>query len=102
MSTPLQIGIVILTVVFSFVLYQVKYDVRDKHITLATLQDYILHEKESIQILEAEWSYLNDPARLQDIVRAHGTLQPLQAGQIQTLNDLRPLTTLPVSQEGAK
>jgi hypothetical protein len=60
----------------------------------------ILREQETIHLLGAEWSYLNDPARLADLTRRHLTLAPLSAGQMIRIEDL-PLRLPPLIAETA-
>jgi len=43
-----------------------------------------------MRVLEAEWSYLNDPVRLADLTRRHTDLAPVMAGQIATFESLAP------------
>jgi hypothetical protein len=48
-------------------------------------------EKESLTVLNAEWSVLDQPARLQGLVERYGSylhLQPLDVRQIATLADV--------------
>lgn len=51
----------------------------------------IAREKELMTVLNAEWSVLDQPARLQGLVERYGTylhLQPLEVPQIATLADV--------------
>jgi hypothetical protein len=43
-----------------------------------------------MRVLEAEWSYLNDPVRLADLTRRHTDLTPVMASQIATFESLAP------------
>ncbi len=70
------------------VLFQTSYDVQDLEEKLAGLNRKIVTEQESIQVLRAEWSYLNDPAKLEELARAHLALQPTEARQFVALDSL--------------
>lgn len=77
------------------VLFQTSYDVQDLEEKLAGLNRKIVTEQESIQVLRAEWSYLNDPTKLEELARAHLALQPTEARQFLALDaiPMRPAPT---------
>lgn len=55
------------------------------------LQQQIDEERETISLLKAEWSLLNQPSRLQRLVERYNTylrLEPLAVEQIAALEDL--------------
>ncbi|MBP2229099.1 hypothetical protein J2847_002393 [Azospirillum agricola] len=76
------------------VLFQTSYDVQDLEEKLAGLNRKIVTEQESIQVLKAEWSYLNDPTKLEEMARAHLALQPVEARQFLAL-DVIPMRPAP-------
>ncbi len=76
------------------VLFQTSYDVQDLEEKLAGLNRKIVTEQESIQVLRAEWSYLNDPTKLEELARAHLALQPTEARQFLAL-DAVPMRPAP-------
>ncbi len=76
------------------VLFQTSYDVQDLEEKLAGLNRKIVSEQESIQVLKAEWSYLNDPTKLEEMARAHLALQPVEARQFLAL-DMVPMRPAP-------
>jgi len=55
-----------------FWLYQVKEDANEAKQQIAVLKKQIAKEQRAINLLTAEWSYLNQPARLQGLVERHG------------------------------
>ncbi len=55
-----------------FWLYQVKEDANEAKQQIAVLKKQIAKEQRAINLLTAEWSYLNQPARLQALVERHG------------------------------
>lgn len=70
-------------------LFQVKYAVQAKERELRTVNKQITADRQVLRVLEAEWSYLNDPVRLADLTRRHTDLAPVMANQIATFADLR-------------
>ncbi|MGH6892348.1 MAG: cell division protein FtsL [Dongiaceae bacterium] len=70
-------------------LFQVKYNVQTKERELRDVHRRIEANLAAIHVLEAEWSYLNDPLRLADLARRHTGLAPTtpsQIGDIATLH----------------
>jgi hypothetical protein len=59
----------------------------------------IVEERERIHALQADWSYLTNPARLADLARRHLPLQPLAAEQMIRIEDL-PLRLAPLVADG--
>ncbi len=72
----------------SVALYQVEHQVRALEEVLAALNGRIVHNRQAVHILEAEWSYLNDPRRLAELSRRHLELAPVGAGQLAAFDDL--------------
>ncbi|KAA0589791.1 hypothetical protein HUE56_14275 [Azospirillum oryzae] len=72
------------------VLFQTSYDVQDLEEKLAGLNRKIIQEQESIQILKAEWSYLNDPTKLEQMAQAYLALQPSEPRQYMAM-DMIPM-----------
>lgn len=56
---------VILIVVATFGLYQVKYEVQSIKSQIAKASRELESERESLHVVAAEWAYLNRPERLQ-------------------------------------
>ena len=69
-------------------LFQVKYSVRGKEAELRQITRQIDANREAIHVMEAEWSYLNDPLRLADLARRHTDLVPAMSTQIATFDQL--------------
>ena len=58
---------------------------------IARLKEKIASEKQRISELRAEWSMLDDPSRLQALVKRHSgvlDLEPISAAQIGALEDI--------------
>ncbi|HVJ44453.1 MAG TPA: hypothetical protein VM639_23325 [Dongiaceae bacterium] len=71
-------------------LFQVKYNVQSKETELRGINRQIEANRSAMHVLDAEWSYLNDPTRLADLTRRHTDLVPTQASQLKHFTDLPP------------
>ena len=69
-------------------LFQVKYRVQSLEKDLGQINRQILGDQEAIHVLGAEWSLLNEPARIADMSRRHLELTPFSAGQLARFSDL--------------
>ena len=81
-------------------LFHVSYRVQSLEEELTRVNRDMLSEQETIHLLRAEWSYLNEPTRLADLTRRHLTLAPLSADQMVRIEDL-PLRLPPLIAETA-
>lgn len=79
---------VALLVAVSFELYNGASRVKDEERELAGVKAQIAREQESIRVLKAEWTFLNQPDRLQTLARDHLALAPTAASQIVMLASL--------------
>jgi cell division protein FtsL len=88
MIRALNIVLVLGVIVLAIGLYDIKYkaEIADKRVQ--SLQHDIASEQESIRVLRAEWSYLNQPERLQELARRYTKLEPMQASQIGRFADV--------------
>jgi len=77
--------------VFSVGLLGVKTKVHNMEARLAALQTTIKDDQKAIRVLKAEWSHLNDPARIKRLADTYLKLSPVSAEQI------APLSALPYS-----
>jgi hypothetical protein len=71
--------------------FQVKYRAEAVADRAADLQRQIQREQETLSLLEAEWSLLIQPARVQELVERHADLlklQPLDPAQITRIENL--------------
>jgi cell division protein FtsL len=71
-------------------LFQVKYNVQTKERELREVRRQIEANYSAIHVLDAEWSYLNDPLRLADLARRHTELTPTTPAQIGDFASLPP------------
>ncbi len=65
-----------------FGLFQVKFKVQQLHREVTELKAQLVHEKDSIHVLKAEWSYLNQPERLSRLSKKFLELEELKADQV--------------------
>lgn len=71
--------------------YTTKHEAETKYEALQRLETRIRLEEDSIDLLNADWSLLTQPARLQRLVEAYRDeleLKPVEASQIAEFDDL--------------
>ena len=68
--------------------FHISLEVQELEAELDVLQDEIAENQRSVQVLEAEWSFLNSPGTLSDLAERHLGMQPLTAAQMITFEDL--------------
>ena len=73
---------VILAIVLSIGVFRITYQVDELEKELKALNKGILQEHETIHILKAEWSYLNDPQRLKDLAKRYLDLDEMRGEQL--------------------
>jgi hypothetical protein len=71
-----------------FGLYNLKAQVEDQEKELARIQRAIEDEREAIQVLRAEWSYLNHPERLRRLASPRLDLHPVAQRQMASFERL--------------
>lgn len=71
-----------LALIGGFILFKVKYEVVEIEQKLAEIEQQIAREKETIHILKAEWSHLNEPQRLQKLAEKYLDIIPMKTEQI--------------------
>lgn len=71
-----------------FGLFHLKHEVQALDEELARLNRQILAEHQTIHVLKAEWSYFNQPQRLEALAQRHLDLTPMKPQQIGRLADL--------------
>ncbi len=80
--------LVVCLLVSAFFLYSLEHSTRGLERQIAKMKTGISNERESIKLLNAEWSSLTRPERLQKLAEDQLKLKPLTASQIVTLADL--------------
>lgn len=69
-------------------LYLLKHQVQVLEDELAALNRQIRMDRQAMHVLDAEWTYLNDPSRLRDLAEKHLGLQPMGPQQVATMAGL--------------
>ena len=90
MSRILTFGGIALTIAASVGLYQVKYQVQEMERELAGMKREVVRDRAEIQVLGAEWSFLNQPDRIQDLASRYLDLSPVVPGQMASIESLPP------------
>ena len=78
----------ILAIALAIVLLTIKYEVQSLKDELGSLDREIVRERETIQVLHAEFAYLTQPERLQRLGGAHLGLVAVQPRQLTTFAGL--------------
>ena len=74
--------------VTALTLFQIKQEVTELEAEIKGVHRDILRDQEAIHVLEAEWSYLNNPARIASLAERHLKLGPIPAERIIGFADL--------------
>ncbi len=72
----------VLLVLGVFGLYMVKYKVRAIKSEVAAAERQLIEEKRNLHVLNAEWTYLNQPARLRALSAKYLDVKPIRGQQI--------------------
>lgn len=78
----------LIALMLGIVNYTVKQRVISIEQSLILAQGDIRRTEESLQLLSAEWSYLNEPSRLQMLVETHLGSMPLKGVQLVSYEQL--------------
>tara|TARA_B100000686_G_scaffold339697_2_gene414188 strand:+ start:121 stop:465 length:345 start_codon:yes stop_codon:yes gene_type:complete len=79
---------VTLVAILAFGLYKLKYEVQELEARYATVNRAIVAEQEAIRVLNAEWSFLNNPKRLANLSERYLELRPVGADRFVCLDDI--------------
>lgn len=77
-----------LTIVIGAGTYWVSHEVERLEKQYAVIQSDILTEQETIHVLDAEWSYLNSPQRVETLANTYLKLDQITPLQMASINDL--------------
>jgi len=97
-STILWLAAVIL---IGYAMFQVKYEVVQQEEQLARLNRQIADGREAIRVLNAEWNFLNQPERLNELAKRHLTLVPIGTAQLLPSIDALPMRQAAAPQAAA-
>ncbi len=90
-------------------LFLLKYQVQAEERHLKEVRKDIVGTEQSIHVLKAEWSYLNDPLRLREQAERHLAMHPMRANQMVSIESVpmigdglyQPPGLLPVKKDPA-
>lgn len=85
--------LVVAVLVSGYFLYNLEHATRSAERQIAKTQRQIADTRETIKLLNAEWSSLTRPERIQKLAAQHLALEPTKATQFVSLEDL--LTKVP-------
>ena len=78
-------------------IFHTSQKVHDEREKIAALETSISKEQESLRVLNAEWSYLNQPTRLEKLARNYLHLVPMKGGQFVKVENV-PLRSAAVAE----
>ena len=82
MLRAFNVALVVVVLALGFILYSLEHRMRAGERAVANLSSEIIEERELIRLLEAEWSYLARPARLERLAREHAGMGPMIPAQV--------------------
>jgi cell division protein FtsL len=82
MLRAFNVLLVVVVLGLAFVLYSLEHRMRAGERALAKLDNEIGQERELIRLLDAEWSYLTRPERIERLAREHLAMGPLVPAQV--------------------
>jgi hypothetical protein len=100
MMRVLNILVIAALVAAAAYVYKIKFESTREAERVAKLRMEIRREHDAIAALRAEWARLDSPARIQDLVRRHLPLKPVEGRQFDRLDQLpeRPPVLVPVQE----
>jgi hypothetical protein len=75
-----------IVIAVGYAMFQVKYEVMQQEQTLASINKQISDGREQIRVLNAEWSYLARPSRLEELSARFLHLNSMSSAQILPLS----------------
>lgn len=63
-------------------MFVIKNHVIDLENELESINSKITEDQKALHVLKAEWTYLNDPARIRDLSTRHARMKPIEGGRI--------------------
>lgn len=74
--------------VSAYAMFQVKYEVVQIEDELTRVNRQLLADREAVRVLDAEWSFLNEPSRLDRLAKRYLALSPIATSQIGHIDSL--------------
>src|SRR5262249_23167505 len=92
----LNFCVLVLLIAAAAYVYEIKFESTMRAERVTKMRRDVQREREAIAALRAEWATLDNPARIQGLVRRHLTLRPAEATQYDALDHLpdRPPTVV--------
>jgi hypothetical protein len=84
----LNLCVLVLLVLAAAYVYEIKFESTLRAERVAKMRGDVLRERDAIAALRAEWTTLENPARIQGLARRHLTLRPAEATQYDALDRL--------------
>ena len=84
----LNLCVLVLLVVAAAYVYEIKFESTLRAERVAKMRGDVRRERDAIAALRAEWATLDNPARIQGLVRRHLPLRPAEATQYDSLDRL--------------
>ncbi|MBF0269474.1 MAG: hypothetical protein HQL44_12875 [Alphaproteobacteria bacterium] len=69
-------------------IYLLKHEVQAMEASLAETRRQTFADQQAIHVLKAEWTFLNEPARLKALAERHLNMEPMSATQVAMIADL--------------
>jgi len=89
MKRPVILFAVVLLLLTIVGLFQVKHRVQNLTKDLAEIHHQIATNRQEIHVLKAEWSYLNDPARIKRLADTYLNMEYAKVAQVKDNEDMR-------------
>jgi hypothetical protein len=84
----LNLCVVVLLVIAASYVYEIKFESTLRAERVAKMRADVRRERDAIAALRAEWATLDNPARIQGLVRRHLQLRPADSTQFDDLTHL--------------
>ena len=98
----LNLCVLVLLLLAAGYVYEIKYESTLRAERVAKMRNDVRRERDAIAALRAEWAQLENPARLQGLVRRHlglGPSQPHQFDSLDRLPERPPRVVQPVAED---
>ena len=82
MMRALYFWVFVVAIMLTYGLYTMKYEVQRLEAKLQSLNEQLTFEREAVRVLRAEWSFLNDPGRIEKLAARHLDLAPVSVHRI--------------------
>ena len=110
MIRPATVTLLAVAILAGGLLFHVSYDARALNEELTSLNRQIQNDIDEMHVLRAEWSYLNEPVRLDSLSRRHLGLEPISSSQVVKLEMLpmrksmvvAPITERPLIEDATR